>query len=126
MPIAEPIVFITRNRIKEGKAEVFRKHYRDSIQSIVDGKNGTLAQLCYENQEGTEVTVIRFFPNGDALDQQIQGAEERSKKTYEYIEPTAIEIFGKPNPSTLEMMKKIAGSRISVSINPYYSGGFIR
>ena len=126
MPITEPIVFISRNKFKEGKAEVFRKHYQESIQSIFDEKTGTLAQLCYENPEGTEVTVIRFFPNGDALDQQIQGADERSKKTYEYIQPTAIEIFGRPNPSTLEKMKKIAGSGITVSINPYYSGGFIR
>jgi len=126
MPISEPIVFISRNKIKEGKADVFRKHYQDSIQPIFDGKPGTLVQLGYENEEGTEFTVIRVFPNADTLDQQIQGANERSKKTYEYIEPTAIEIFGMPNPTTLEKMKKIARSGINVSISPNYSGGFIR
>jgi hypothetical protein len=59
------------------------------------------------------------------LDLQIERAEERSKKTYEYIEPISIEIFGTPNPATLEKMKKIAGSGVAVSISPNYMDGFI-
>jgi len=124
--VSEPIVFISRNHIKEGKTGEFRKHYQESIQPIFEGKPGTVAQLAYENEETGEVTVVRVFPNADALDQQIQGADERSKKTYEFIEPIGIEIFGAPNPATLEKMKKIAGSGITVSICPSYLGGFIR
>ena len=121
-----PIVFISRNRIKEGKNDEFRKHYQDSIPPILAGKTGTLAQLAYENEEATEFTIVRLFPSADALDLQIQGADERSKKTYTFIEPISIEIFGTPNPATLEMMKKIAGSGIAVKISPNYMGGFIR
>ena len=124
--MSEPVVFISRNRIKEGKTDEFRIHYRESIQPIFGGKPGTIAQLAYENEETAEVTIVRLFPNADALDQQIQGADERSKKTYEFIEPISIEIFGAPNPVTLEKMKKIAGSGVAVSICPIYAGGFIR
>jgi len=121
-----PIVFISRNKVREGRADEFRKHYQDSIQPTLAGKPGTLVQLAYENEDSTEVTIVRVFPNANALDLQIQGADERSKKTYEYIEPIGIEIFGTPNPATLEKMKKIAGSGIAVSISPNYAGGFIR
>jgi hypothetical protein len=124
--MTEPIVFISRNKIKEGKTDEFRVHYQESIQPIFSGKPGTIAQLAYENEETAEVTIVRLFPNADALDQQIQGADERSKKTYEFIEPIGIEIFGAPNPATLEKMKKIAGSGVAVSISPIYMGGFIR
>ena len=124
--MSEPIVFISRNRIKEGKTHEFKMHYRDSIPPIMAGKPGTLAQLAYENEEATEVTIVRLFPSADALDHQIQGADERSKKTYEYIEPIGIEIFGTPNPETLEKMKKITGSGVFVSISPHYMDGFIR
>jgi hypothetical protein len=124
--MTDPIVFISHNRIKEGKNDEIRKHYQDSIQPIFDGKPGTLAQLAFENEEATEFTIVRVFPNADALALQIQGADERSKKTYTFIEPTSIEIFGTPNPATLEMMKKIAGSGIAVKISPNYMGGFIR
>ena len=124
--MSDPIVFINRNKIKQGKTDEFRKHYQDSVPQIKTGKPGTLAQVAYENTDGTEVIIVRLFPNADALDQQIQGADERSKKTYELIEPVSIEIFGIPNPDTLEKMKKIAGSGVAVKINPSYIGGFIR
>jgi len=126
MDMSEPIVFISRNKIKEGKAGEFRKHYRDSIPITMADKPGTAVQLAYENDQATEVTIVRLFPSADALDQQIQGADERSKKAYEFIEPIGIEIYGTPNPATLEKMKKIVGSGILVSISPQYIDGFIR
>jgi hypothetical protein len=124
--MAEPIVFISRNRIKEDKINEFRNHYRDRIPMIFEEKLGTLAQLAYLNEEDSEVIIIRLFPSTEALDLQIQGADERSKKTYELIEPLSIEIFGKPTPATLERVKIIAGKGIPVSISPHYIDGFIR
>lgn len=123
--MTEPIVFISRNRIKEGKRQEFRQHYRNSLSLILANKTGTLAQLAYED-EAAEFTVVRLFPNADALDLQIQGADERSKITYEFIEPVSIEIFGTPTPATLEKMKMIAGAGVAVKISPTYTGGFIR
>ena len=96
--MSEPIVFISHNKIKKGKTDEFRKHYQDSISPIFAAKTGTLAQLGFENEEATEFTIVRLFPSADALDLQIQGADERSKKTYNFIEPISIEIFGTPNP----------------------------
>ena len=122
----DPIVFISRNRIKPGRIDEFRKHYQDSLPATMTGKPGTIAQLAFENEGGTEVTIVRLFPDANGLDLQIQGAGERSRKTYEMIEPISIEIFGIPDPVTLEKMKKIAGAGVAVMISPNYLGGFIR
>ncbi len=119
MTLSQPIVFVSRNKIKKGRVDEFRKHYQDSVPPTIAGKTGTVAQLAYENEETAEVTVVRFFADADALDLQIEGAEQRSKKTYELIEPISIEIFGTPNPGTLEVMKKVAEPEVAVSINPY-------
>jgi quinol monooxygenase YgiN len=124
--MSEPIVFVIRFKIKEGKADKFRKHYQDSIQPTFDAKPDTLAQLAYENEEATVFTVIRFFPSADALDHHLEGADERSKKTFTFIEPYCIKIFGTPNLATLEKMEKIAGSGVTMSISSNYMGGFIR
>jgi len=124
--MSEPVVFISRNRIKEGRAEEFRQHYTRSIPDTSRDKPMTLAQLTYENENATEVIVIRLFADAHALDLQLQGASDRSRKTYEFIEPLSIEILGEPNPSTVELLQKIAGSGIPVSISSKYLGGFIR
>ncbi|HEY5983234.1 MAG TPA: hypothetical protein VIU38_07145 [Anaerolineales bacterium] len=124
--MAGPIVFISRNKIKPGRAAEFREHYAASVPVTAAQKPQTVAQVCYESDDSTEVTVVRLFHDADGLDLQLQAAEDRSKKTYEFIEPVGIEIFGEPNPATVERMKQIAGSGIRVEIHPAYVGGFIR
>ena len=126
MAMTDPIVFISRNRIKPGKVNDFRKHYRDSIPLTETNKPGTLVQLAYVNEDVTEVVIVRLFPNAEAMDQQLQGADERSKAAYRFIEPTRIEIYGTPNNYAMEMMKKVAGSGIDVSVYPQFIGGFVR
>lgn len=124
--MSDPIVFISRNRVKEGMLEAFKKHYQESIPRTQAAKPGTLVQVAFINEDGTEVDIIRLFPNAEALDQQLQGADDRSKLTYQFIEPTQVEIYGCPNDYVLEMMNKVAGTGISVSIKPEFMGGFIR
>jgi quinol monooxygenase YgiN len=124
--MTDPIVFIIRNRIKPGRVDDFRAHYRDSVPPIEAGKPGTLVQLAYESQDAAEVAIVRVFPSAEALDRQLQGAPERSKRTYEFIEPVSIEIYGTPSHSAVEKMKTIAGSGVAVSIDPRFIGGFIR
>jgi hypothetical protein len=124
--MSDPIVFISRNRIKEGKVADFRKHYGDSVPLTEANKPGTLVQLAYESEDATHVDIIRVFPDTDAMDRQLQGADERSKRTYEFIEPTSVEIYGMPSAFALEMMKKVAGAGIEVTIKPQFIGGYIR
>ncbi len=124
--MTDPIVFIVRNRVKPGMLDNFREHYAASVPRTEAEKPGTLVQLAYASEDGSEVVIVRVFPNAEGLDLQLQGADQRSKAAYQYIEPTAIEIYGAPNPYALEMMNKVAGSGIPVSIRPQYLGGFIR
>jgi hypothetical protein len=124
--MTDPIVFISRNRIKKGRFDDFRQHYADSVPRIEAGKPGTLVQLAYVNQDATEVAIVRVFPSAGAMDLQLQGADVRSKAAYQFIEPTSIEIYGTPSDFSMEMMEKVSGSGIDVSVNPLFIGGFIR
>ena len=124
--MTNPIVFISRNRVKRGMFDDFQKHYRDSVPPTEANKPGTLVQLAYVNEDATEVAIVRVFPSAEAMDLQLQGADERSKAVYKFIEPTSIVIYGTPSTFALEMMKKVAGSGIDVRINPQFIGGFIR
>jgi len=124
--MTDPIVFISRNRVKKGMLDEFRKHYRDSIPPIEAGKPGTLVQLAYVNKDATEVDIVRLFPSAEAMDLQLQGADERSKVAYRFIEPTSIEIYGTPSTFAMEVLKKVAGSGIDVNVKPQFIGGFIR
>lgn len=124
--MTKPIVFISHNRVKQGMFTDFKTHYQKSIPITEVNKPGTVVQLAYANEDETEVDIIRLFPDAEALDLQLRGADDRSKITYQFIEPTGMEIYGTPNEFALEMMKKVAGSGIVVRIFPDFTGGFIR
>lgn len=106
--------------------DIFNNHYMKSIPLTEKSKPGTITQLAYINDDATEVDIVRIFPNAEALDLQLQGADQRTKTTYKFIEPTSIEIYGTPTDYALEMIKKVAGSGINVSIKPQFIGGFVR
>jgi hypothetical protein len=124
--MANPIVFISRNRIKAGMLDNFRIHYLDSVPSVELGKSSTLVQLAYVNEDATEVDIIRIFPDAESMDFQLTGVDERSKITCQFLEPTSIEIYGTPSHNAINIMKKVAGYSIEVNVNPQFIDGFIR
>jgi len=124
--MSEPIVFITHHRIKEGKLEAFRKFNQEGFQLIQEQKPATLVLLAYAGADGSEVNFVHIFPDAEAMDLHFQGADERAKKAYEFMQPMSMEIYGSPNEGVLESMKQIAESRVSVSIDTDHLGGFLR
>ncbi len=124
--MAEPIVFISHNRVKAGMLEAFKQHYQDSIPRTEAAKPQTLAQLAYVSEDGSTIDIVRFFPNAEGLDLQLQGADDRSKTAYQFIEPTNVEIYGTPSEFALQMFKKVAGSGVEVRVYAQFIGGFMR
>jgi hypothetical protein len=123
--LKSPIVFVSRNTIKPGMGAAFRDHYLASLPRTEAEKPDTIAQLAYLNDDATEVVIVRLFPGAAELDQQLQGADERSRLTYTFISPVAVELYGSPNPYAIEMLNKVAGSGVQVTVNPDYIGGFL-
>jgi hypothetical protein len=125
--MSEPIVFISTHRIKEGKLDGLKQSYRENVPLIEAGKPNTVFFKAYLNEEGTDVTFIHVFPDADAMDLHVQGADERAAKAYEFIQPQRFEIYGTPSDQVLSMMRKEAtGPGIDLIVKPQPLGGFIR
>jgi sugar/nucleoside kinase (ribokinase family) len=124
--MSEPIVFISHNKIKEGKLEALRENSLQTMQLLREQKPDTVLFLSYVSEDGGEVSFLHVFPDAEAMETHFEGAQERSRKAYEFIESISMEIYGSPNDVVLESMKKIAESGVTVSIDTDYLGGFLR
>lgn len=124
--MSAPIVFITHHMIKEDKFEALQEYNLEAFQHVEDQKPATLALLGYAREDGSEVSFVHVFPDAEAMDLHFQGADERSNKASEFIQPMRMEIYGVPNEGVLDQMKQIAESGVSVNINPVILGGFLR
>lgn len=124
--MSEPIVFISHHKIKEGKLDALRKVHKERILLLQEQKPDTIVFLAYFGEDNTEVSFVHLFPDAEAMDLHFQGAEERSRQAYEFMQPINMEIYGSPNDGVLKTMKKIADSGVNVSIASDPLGGFLR
>jgi len=125
--MSEAIVFISTHKIKDGKLDGFKQLSREVAPFIEADKPHTVFFELYLNEEGTEVTIVHVFPDADAMDLHFQGADERSEKSLEFIQPKRFEIYGTPSDQVLAaMMRQKAAPGVELVIKPRPMGGFIR
>jgi quinol monooxygenase YgiN len=124
--MSEPIVFISNQRVKEGKLEEYKHYYRQVAEQAEANKPGTIAHLAYVNEQGSELSIIHIFPDAESMEVHMKGVDELAKKAYEYVEILSFEIYGRPAGTVLERMMQIVGSGIALEIRPHLIGGYIR
>ena len=108
--MSEPIVFISHHRVKLGKAEALKALTAEIWSALETEKPRTLMNLAYTNVEGTEVTFMHAFHDIEAMQLHWQGADDRSRQAYEYIEPIGFEIYGSTGQQIIEGMQAEAAS----------------
>ena len=124
--MSEPIIFISHQKVKEGKLEGYKQYYRQVAEQAKAEKPGTIAHLAYLNEDGSELSIIHIFPDAEAMELHMKGVDQLAKKAYEYVEILSFEIYGKPTEAVLENMMQIVGSGIALNIRPQLIGGYIR
>lgn len=124
--MSEPIIFISNQRVKEGKLEEYKLYYQQVAEQAKADKPGTVAHLAYLNEVGSELSIIHIFPDAESMELHMIGVDELAKKAYEYVEILSFEIYGKATEAVLERMMQIVGSGIAVNIKPQLIGGYIR
>lgn len=124
--MSNPIIFISHQRIKEGKLEDYKKYYLQVASMTEATKPGTAAHLAYLNDEGTKVSIVHIFSDAESMELHMKGVDELAKKAYQYIEIESFEIYGRPSDKVLAGMMQIAGAGVTLDIKPQSVGGYIR
>jgi hypothetical protein len=124
--VSEPIIFISNQRVKEGKLEGYKHYYRQVAEHAQADKPGTIAHLAYLNKDSSELSIIHIFPDAESMELHMKGVDELAKKAFEYVEILSFEIYGKPSDTVLESMMQIVGSAIVLNIRRQLIGGYIR
>ena len=125
--MSEPIVFISRFRIKEGKEDDIRRQFEERAGAIEAEKPQTLVFLSYVDRDRRAVTFVHAFGDAGAMDLHFEGAEERARAAYKLLEPDGWEIYGRPSEQALESMRRSADSfGVNLRVQPEYVAGFLR
>jgi quinol monooxygenase YgiN len=124
--MSEPIVFISKHKIKQEKLDEFKQFFTEGMAAVEAEKPNTLFQYAYVNDDWTIVRFVHVVADARAFEEHLIGADDRSKRAYEFIDPISMEIFGSPGDKTLEMFKQMEAAGISLILWPRNMAGFIR
>ena len=122
--MAEPIVFISHSRVKEGKLEAFRQTSLEVFNLMEASKPGTFLHYGYTNEDGSELSFVHVFPDADAMDAHFIGAGDRAGLAAEYIESYQFEIYGSASDQALGMLSQAPG--VDLVVRPGGFGGYMR
>ena len=125
--MADPIVFISRHRIKPGKAEPMKALLAEIWSAMETEKPQTLMNLAYIDDEGTEITFMHAFADIDGMQLHWEGADARTSQAYEFIEPIGFEIYGSAGAQIVKGMRaEAAGAGATLTLWPHFVTGFQR
>ena len=125
--MSEPIVFISRNRVVEGRRAEFEVAYAHAIDLIRTTKPGTAFFAAYADATGIEVAIVHVFPDANAMALHFEGSAERTESAAQLIAPIGFEVYGRAPVAAVDQLRReasVAGA--SVEILGDSLGGFLR
>ena len=125
--MAHPFVFISHFTIKPGRLDDLKLLTEEVVTRLEVEKPQTPIYLIYLDDNGTEVTFVHVFADGEGMDLHFGGAQERSRVAFEFMDPQGWEIYGRPSDASLETVRRGAASaEVPLTIQPDYLAGFMR
>jgi hypothetical protein len=127
-PVSGPFIFIATNKLKPGKLENERARVQELSDFIAANEPRLLAFNEYADESGTEVGVVQVHPDAESMQFHMNVVRDRAASAYaETLDATtAVQVFGPPDDTILQMLRQQAGGGVDVSVKPDRLAGFIR
>lgn len=125
--MAGPIVFVSRNRIVDGKRAEFELAFARAVGLIDNTKPETALFAAYVDESGTEVRIVHAFPDASAMALHFEGSSDRTQSASDLITLAGFEIYGQAPETAIDQLRREAATidaRVQVFENPL--GGFLR
>ena len=98
--MADPIVFISTFRIRDGHRAEFERMFGTALELIASTKPGTALYAAYTDPAASQVRVVHAFPDATAIAAHFEGSDERTASVEGVIELEGFELYG-PAPDAV-------------------------
>ena len=126
--MAEPIVFISRWRIRQGKRAALEAMFAQSLGFIGSTKPRTALFAAYLDEAGQELRFVHAVPDAAALTDHFEGSEERSASVQDMIELLGFEVYGVAPEAAVDQLRRATGGvpGAELTLLPISMGGYLR
>ena len=126
--MAEPIVFISRWRIRQGKRAALEALSAQAVGFIGSSKPRTALFAAYLDEPGVELRIVHAVPDAAALTDHFEGSDERSASVQDMIELLGLEVYGAAPEAAVDQLRRetAAVPGAELTILPISIGGYLR
>jgi len=126
--MTEPIVFISRWRIRAGKRAELEAMYARAVGFIGSSKPRTALFAAYLDEAGQELRIVHAVPDAAAMTDHFEGSDERSASVQELIELISFEVYGAAPAAAVDQLERevAAVPGAELTLLPRSIGGYLR
>jgi len=126
--MAEPIVFISRWRIREGKRTEIEAMFAQGVGLIGSSKPRTALFAAYVDEAGEYLRIVHAVPDAAAMTDHFEGSEGSNALVEEMIELLGFEVYGAAPAAAVDQMRREAGAvpGAELTLLPISIGGCLR
>ena len=125
--MGQPIVFISRFKLRSGMATAFAAAFADAVRAIDAAKPRTSLYAAYTDAATEHVRIVHAFPDAMAMLAHFEGANERASTIADLVEYAGFELYGPAPEGAVGILRDEAGRRgVELATYPAPIGGFLR
>lgn len=125
--MAEPIVYIDRSEVREGKLDALKGAIGELAEFIEANVPRAISYGVYLDEAGSTMTVVQIQPDSAAMEFHMKVGGPAFAKFRDLIRLTAIEVYGDPSAHLLKQLEEkarmLGGGSVAVH---RLQGGFTR
>lgn len=123
-----PFIFIATNTVAPGRLQQEREQIPRLAALVQANEPQLLAFETFENEEGTEVTTVQVHRDAESMQVhlQVSGSDLAAAYAETHGRTIAIDVYGEPNQSVLELLNSQKEAGVPVRIRGRHLGGFSR
>ncbi|MDT7842589.1 hypothetical protein [Streptomyces justiciae] len=106
--IAEPIYYIDRSDIRDGKLAEVREGMRDLADFIEAREPQLIAYRFYVDESGSAMTTVAVHPDPASLELHMEVGGAKFRAFRELIRMNSIDVYGRPSPAAAEQLRRKA------------------
>jgi hypothetical protein len=127
LPMAEPIVFISRFRPRPGSGPALAEAFTRANALIDATKPRTMLYAAYVARDEAELRIVHAFPDAEAMLSHFEGADDRAATIADLVEYLGFEVYGAAPPAAIEQLRSAAfATGAELRTFPEAIGGFVR
>jgi len=119
--VSVPIIFITTFQIENGALEKFKEAVRKSMDFLETNGPQLMAEVCID-EKVMRAHGIQVHRDSESILSHWQLTDPYMRDVMQYITTTRVDIYGQPNDSVMEGMRRLSSEGAVLSVTPHFTG----